>query len=463
MIRALKQGSHAFLFDPRLGKTKAALDTIAVQHHRGKVQRVVVIAPLIALDVWVGQIKEHFAVRATIKVVDESTIIRTPGRNRRGSVKFYLVNCDKFSRRGENETYRNRYLRQVERWDPDLVVLDESHRFKSAGAVRSQSLWRAIHRLRKSRGIEDGRPFVYLLTGTPNPKGYRDLFAQYRILDDRIFGTSKSGFEEDYCVFGFGRRKYTIIRYRHKKELLDKIRARATICTTDEAGLAGKQFFNPIHIKLPAEVRHAYSKLAKEFLVEIQGKILDAPNAGVRRMRLLQLTGGFTTDGEKIHNAKLASAKDFLRDLREQGESVVVYARFLPEVRALHEVCETVGYSSESITGGVPRKRRTEAISIFQRGEGKTPHALVFQADAGSLAIELTAAAEVVFYSLPDSWDTFYQCLERVRGPKQNRPVRYTFLIARGTVDMSVLAALRNKRDMHAELMRSPKSFLLGL
>lgn len=462
--RALKQGSHAFFFEPRCGKTKAALDTIAIQHHRGLVQKVVVVAPLIALDVWVGQITEHLAVPAKVLVTGETAMLYWPSskssKKQHIKLQIFLVNYDKFSRRGEDEAYRNCYLRSVERWDPDVVVLDESHRVKSAGAVRSQALWRMVNRLRRERG--DGRPWVFLLTGTPNPKGYIDLFSQFRILDDTILGTAKAGFEELYCQYGFGKRRYTIIAYRNKAKLLKKIRRRSSIVTSKQAGLDGKQFFNPIRINLPSRARESYEELAEEFLTELEdGEFLDAPNAGVRRLRLLQLTGGFTTDGREIHGAKVRALRDFLSDLREQDEPVVVYARFLAEVAACAEACRRVGYQTSTVTGGTKRRDRSEAIATFQGSSD--PRALVFQVETGSISIELSRAADVVFYSLPDSWGTFYQCLERVRGPKQKRPVRHSFIIARNTVDQSVLETLREKRDMHAEMMRHPRGFLFGL
>lgn len=339
------------------------------------------------------------------------------------------------------------------------MVLDESHRVKNSGAVRSQAIWRMVRRLREKDGE---RPWVYLMTGTPNPKSYIDIFSQYRILNDGIFGTTRQDFEDRYVVRGFGRNRFRIIRYRNKKFLLKKIRAVASVVTQDQAGLRGEEFFNPIHVSLPEKARKAYHELAEQYIAEIEGEVLEATNPAVRRLRLLQLTGGFTAEGKSLHSAKLEAAKDYLTDLFEQQEYVVVYARYLPEVASLREIGERVGYRTSVITGGVSRKDRTAAVAAFQSRKGDVPRLLVFQADTGSLAIELTAAAETLFYSLPDSWETFYQCTQRTGGPKQQRPVRHTFLIARGTVDSAVLDALRGKRDLHAEMMRSPRGFLYG-
>lgn len=462
VARAIDQGSHAFLFEPRCGKTRAVLVAIAKQHARGKVRKVVVIAPLSVLSVWEDEIRKFLTVSAVVMVTGESAWIWRPkGETAKPTLRIYLINYDKFSRRGDDEAYRNSYLETVERWDPDLFVLDESHRVKSAGAVRSQALWRAVRRARDKRGGR--RPYVYLLTGTPNPKGYIDIFSQYRILDERIFGTSKAGFEEIYCRRGYGKRKYVVVQYLNKKRLLKRIRERATIVTAEKAGLAGVETFNHIKVKLPPKIRQAYIELAEELVTMVEDQIIDAANAGVKRLRLLQLCGGFTTDGTRLHTAKLDAARDYLLDIKEQRESVVVYANYLPEVAAMADLCTKLGFVTATVHGGVRGPDRAAYRRRFQAQGRTSAHALVYQAQSGSLGIDLSAAAETFFYSTPDGWETFYQCTRRVLGPDQNRPVRHTILSASGTVDVSRLEALRGKKDMHREMMRNPRSFLMGL
>ena len=456
--RAVKQGNHAFFFEPRCGKTKAALDAVAVQHHRGQVQRVIVIAPLIALDVWVREVQTHLSVSAKVMQLGERPLYhRVNGA--RPQLQILLINYDKFSRRGEIYKYKNRFLNMVEKWGPDLMILDESHRVKSAGAVRSQALWRMVHRLREKRG---DKPWVYLLTGTPHPKSYLDIFSQFRIMDDSLFGTNKLDFEDQYIIRGFGARRFSVVGYRNKPEMLTKIRAHATIVSQTQANLKGKEFFNPLHVELPTAARRAYNELAQELIAQINGEIVEASNPAVKRLRLLQITGGFLTDHTLVHRAKVEAAHDWLTDLVQQGEHVVVYARYLGEVEQMDEVCRKLGFHTQVIRGGVSRAARGQAIAKFQRAT-TSPHALVFQVEAGALAIELTNAAEVLFYSLPDSWESFYQATQRVQGPKQTRPVRHSFILAKNTVDQGVLDALRGKKDLHKELLRNPESFLFGL
>lgn len=466
--RAVAQGSHAFLFEPRCGKTKAMLDAIAVQHHRGEVDRVCVVAPLTVMSVWEDEIRAHLSVPANVKTIGSPawnwypTNARTALKKKiheRAILKIFLINYDRFSKRGEDEAYSNEWLKTIQSWHPDLLILDESHRVASAGAIRSQSLWRMVERLRKNSPQD--KPWVYLATGTPG--AYIKLFSQYRILDQTIFGTSKANFEDDYCVYGFGPLKHTVIRYRNKNRLLKKIKARATIVNAQEVGLSNKEFFNPIRVDLPPKAKELYNELVTSFIAELEdGTTISATNAGVLRLRLLQLTGGFTTDGKQIHSAKVEAAHDYLSDLCDQRENVVGYARFIPEVLALEGAAKRAGYDVHVIRGGVKRSDRAAYVDWF-RISARRPKTLVFQVQSGALGLDLTAAAETLFFGIPDGWEAFFQGINRIKGPKQKRPVRHTFITAKGTLDLRVLDALRNKRDIHKEMMGNAHNFLLGL
>ncbi len=317
-----------------------------------------------------------------------------------------------------------------------------------------------VRRLRK-RGVE-GMPYVLLLSGTPNPKGWRDLFSQFRIMDESILGTSAAQFDAKHCIYGHGPRRYTVVQYQNVPQLLKKIRAHSITVSAEEAGLGGKQFWNSIKVDLPDAVSKIYQKFSEDMIVELEGGgEISAKNSGVRRLRCLQIAGGFLTDGTQLHGRKVQAAKDWLKVLLDQDESCIVYARFLPEVEALGEAAELVGYRVGVIQGSTPGADRRRHIAALQRGS--KPTALVFQVATGHQAIELSAAAEVVYYSVPDSWVHYWQSLNRVRGPNQSRPVRYTHILARGTVDVSAMAGLRNKEDAHQTMMRNPRRYLRGM
>jgi SNF2 family DNA or RNA helicase len=278
-------------------------------------------------------------------------------------------------------------------------------------------------------------------------------------MDESLLGTNAGDFDEEYVIRGTGRRKWTILRYNHLRKLTRIVDRNSIACTARQAGLEGKLFWQVLPVTLPQKVRDLYDELAEEYIVETEHGILDAANQGVLRLRLLQLTSGFTTAGDQIHDAKTTALRAYVENLSEQGEDVVVYCRFTAEVDSSRDLLARAGYRTQVLDGRTRRRDRGHVVHSFQSSK-RSPQALVIQHQAGSLAIELTRAAEVVFLTLPDSWVDFWQCLNRLRGPNQHRPVRVTALVARGTVDRKVLMNLRKKEDWHGDLMHDPHRFL---
>lgn len=438
-LRAARARNYALYMEPRLGKSKAALDAAGMLAVKGEVKRVLILAPLTSLSVWEDEIRLHWP--------------RIPG------VTFVLLNYDKLSRSRHGKNWVYPRIRLIERWRPDLIICDESHRLKAPGGVRTQALWRSVRRQRKAHTL--GRPYVQLLSGTPNPKSLRDLFAQYRIMDDSIFGTNAGDFDEEYVRYGTGKRQWQIVGYNNKKELMGKIRARAYFCTEKQAGadMPPQQWQN-VKVELPPKARKAYLQMAEEFIAEVEGGVITASNAGVKALRLRQITGGLLGQRDIVVQHKTRALGEILDDLQSQEQQAVVYARFLPEVDACTEVARKVGMRVAAISGSVEKQARTLQVRRFREGELDV---LVFQVQVGSLSLNLATASEVVFYSLPDGWETYFQNTQRVREMGKKTPVRYRHLVCPGTVDMRQIKGLRAKADLQAELFRSPREFLFDL
>ena len=458
-IEAVRHGNFALLMDPRTGKTKAILDAIAIQALKGKCSRVLVLTTIDGLSVWADEAEQHFPFQLRFKAIGDPTVVKIG--NSGPLVKIFAVNYDKFrSRARSSKKWEYPVIGAIEQWGPDIVVLDESHKVKRAGGVTSQAAWRSVRRMRQKR--TDGQPFVIEATGTPNPKGWQDLFAQYRVMDDTIFGTAKAQFEDRYCIYGEGNRRYTIIGYRNLRELKRKVRAHSFAISEEKAFPgAPPQLWQNLPVSLPTQARRMYEEMAEEMVADLgDGRLIQAANIGARRIRLLQITGGFTTSGEQIHDAKLQVLDSAAREYVESGSRFVVYARFLPEVAAIGRCLERAKIPHHTVSGATSRADRSRARAALLRG---SVSALVFQVATGSEAIDLASAHEILFYSLPDGWKDYWQATRRIRGPKQKHATRYRHIVARNTLDRSVLNTLQLRGDMHADLMRSPRTFLFGI
>jgi len=86
-----------------------------------------------------------------------------------------------------------------------------------------------------------------------------------------------------------------------------------------------------------------------------------------------------------------------------------------------------------------------DELKRWQAGDAPV---LAVQIDSGGVGIDLTRARYAIYYSLGFSLGSYEQSLARIHRPGQTRPVEYIHLLARGTVDEKVMAALRTRADV---------------
>jgi hypothetical protein len=83
-----------------------------------------------------------------------------------------------------------------------------------------------------------------------------------------------------------------------------------------------------------------YRRMEYELFLELKnGEVSDAKNIAVKLLRLQQITGGWIKSDEgnlhQISDDKLHSCQERLENLWNDDERVVVFCRFLPELRAI--------------------------------------------------------------------------------------------------------------------------------
>ena len=470
-LRAARQRNYAFFFEPRCGKSKAALDTAGVHALAGRVRKVLIICPAIARDVWEEQLHEHYPYEYEAQTFTDEWMSSMRDLLAVGRTQFFIASREETFRRTRDS--KGRYQRPKQEilaaYDPDMVILDESHEAQRPGGVYAQDAWRLVQRLRARHAssrdartrdrAEKPQPWVLLLSGTPNPKGWRPLFAQFRIMDPTLWGTSIAQWDERHVVYGHGRRRWTIIRYNNQKRLEDTLRRHSFSISADEAGLANKVFMQRLRYNLPAQARSMYNDMVTEFVAEWEEDVLTAKNAGVKRIRLLQILGGYTTDGAQIHDSGVQAVASYARVLYEQGESLVVYSRFTPEVVALTDALSHIGFQTWRVDGDTSNDDRRGALAALKRPP-RTPTAISAQVQALSQAVELVGAAEVAYYGVPDGWTQYFQTSRRVMGPNQKRPVRITFVTVPSSVHNVQLQSLKRKEHWHSTLMQNPRRYL---
>ncbi|GHU94775.1 hypothetical protein FACS1894208_06440 [Clostridia bacterium] len=212
-------------------------------------------------------------------------------------------------------------------------------------------------------------------------------------------------------------------------------------------------------VELEPAAAKTYRALVKDSYAELAkcdgappGEIT-ATNILTRLLRLSQLTGGFIgADGEKptqISTAKLDALSDIIDEATNNGQKLVIIARFVPEISAIKRLLEKAGIGYAAISGEI--KDRAAQVEPFQKDE--QCQVFVGQIATAGLGITLTAASTMVFYSEDHSMSNFEQTKARIHRVGQTQPCTYIYLEAKNTVDEKILKALRDKADLARTLV----------
>lgn len=429
--RAWQQGYLALLWEPGTGKTKLIVDWACALWQREKIQTIMIVCPLSVIGVWEEEFETHATVPYHFIPIDAKTKDLTIVSN---DLNVVVVNYDLAWRRKE----------LLDQLRPNMVIADESQRIKRPNARRTRFM----------TGLNRA-PYRAVLTGTPTPKSYLDLFSQWKFLHYRTFGTRVADFRHRYIVMG-GFMGKQIVGYDNVKELKQKVKKDASIVLKRTALDLPEQIYQRIPIDLEPAAQAHYDKMAYEFFLELErGDVSDAKNAAVKILRLQQITGGWIKSDEgntyQLSEQKIKTTQDLLHDLWENDEPVVVFARFIPEVQAIAQLGADAGVRTYVLRGATGRAHRDSLRRDFQAKGG--PSLFVAQIQTGGLGITLHRSHQVIFYSVTYALDDYIQACDRVHRIGQEYKVTYRHIVARSTVDVDIYAALRRKQDIMKIIM----------
>ena len=337
-----------------------------------------------------------------------------------------------------------RMEKELTTWKPDLIIADEGHKIKTHNVSASK----AMHRLGARAG------YRLLLTGTPVTNKAIDLFSQYKFLDPSVFGNSFYTFRNRYFdMTGYG--NYTpILKGNMEGELIQRMHTIAYRATKAECLDLPETTDIFRRVELEPQALRLYRQLVRDSYAELERGEVTITNVLTKLLRLSQLTGGFlgsdeSESTEQVSSAKLDVLEDLIDSTLEENRKLVIIARFVPELRAICRLLEKKSIRYSLIMGGVTN--RDEQVTQFQND----PSVPVFvgQIATAGLGITLTAASTMVFYSLDYSMSNFEQTKARIHRAGQRMPCTYIYLLAAGTVDEKVLAALKDKASLAKSLV----------
>ena len=145
--------------------------------------------------------------------------------------------------------------------------------------------------------------------------------------------------------------------------------------------------------------------------------------------------------------AKLPYVLDFLNDLLEEEEKVVVFAHHRDVIDAIVKA----GENRVALVGGMTEKQKDAAVQAFQNGPARV---FVGQIVAAGTGLTLTAARTVLFAELDWVPGNVTQAEDRCHRIGQKDTVRVFHLVAEGSIDARIVRAIVDKQQIIKEITK---------
>jgi SWI/SNF-related matrix-associated actin-dependent regulator 1 of chromatin subfamily A len=385
---------RAILADqPRVGKTlptaAAALENLPA----------LIVCPAIAKTVWEAAFSK-LAPSVSVHVVNGKK-----GASEVNSADITIINYDVLQYGVTNvDKYKT-------------LVLDECHRIKNPKAARTKAAMLAMKKI----------GHVYALSGTPIPNrpielwpvlhglgvyrgGWYDFAARYAKMWSAPWGLDTSGASNLPELKDLMRPH--VLRRKKENIFKDYKDPQVSLITFDLANDKREQAFDA-----DALVANPNALMAFEGLAEIMRE------AGMRKVK---------------------AASEFINDLLQANEPVVVFAHHKDVVAALQE--ELKEHKPVIVVGDTTRLKRDMAIEAFQAGK---TNCIIGNIAAMSEGVDLSAADTIVFVECTWSTSALEQASSRVENiNKLGIPPVIYILTIRASLDHNVLAKVLKKMNV---------------
>ena len=465
--------ARALFLEMGTGKTKIALDTAGHLFMAGKIDGLLVLAPNAVAPNWTGdEIPTHLA--DEVRPCSHLWISGKAGTKKHANAAEAILEHDGLAilvmsysgfMTDRGAAFAKKFLQKR----TCLYVLDESARIKEPKTKRAKRV------LASARYA----PYRRVLTGTPVANSPFDVYTQLRFLDSEIwkplgcsnfyaFKTRFGVFVEQRLNSGVSFKK--LVRYRDLDTLHGVVDSIGERVLKDDVldlppKLYSKRFFD-----LSKEQAKTVADLRSSLYAQLDGGAeVTTPLAIVQMIRFQQILSGYVTvdeeeierivddDGKvrtratkKIHrfpkNPRLAAFMEIVEDCPHK---LIVWARFHFDCDEICAALEKAGIPHVRFDGTVGDDDREHARVEFQKGDAKV---FVGNPACAGEGLTLHAAKTVVYYSNSFKLTDRQQSEDRAHRIGQDRPVQYVDLIANGSLDEKIVAALRDKRDVASQV-----------
>ena len=305
----------------------------------------------------------------------------------------------------------------------DCIILDEAH---SLGAFPKKS--KRADQVR--RLILSHRPYVILLSGTPTPESYSQMYHQ-------VCGIPLNPFEECKNFYHFARR-YVDVRQRKingqfindysrgMKSIIDEMKPYTLSYTQQEAGFKVETNEEICYVDICPHLKTMIKDLTTKRVLEGKEEVILADTAVKLLSKTHQMYSG-TVKFESGNSIVLCTEKaKFIKD-KFKGKKIAIFYKFTAEWDALRE---TFG------------KNICNTLEEFTT----TDKNIALQIVSGREGISLKEAEALVYYNIDFSATSYWQSRDRMTTKNRLYNKIYWIFATKG-IEKDIYNAVIKKKD----------------
>lgn len=443
---------------PGAGKTAMMYGAFAYLSSKkiAQVRQLLVVSPINAFEAWRTEYIEVFGKKRTLNYMNlRDSKYRDIGRIRTDWGKSDVIVINYEALEGKLAILNELIDEQT------MIVFDEVHRVKGIGGRRAMA---ALHLGPKAQ-------YHYVLTGTPIPNSYKDIYNFLHLLYDNeydsFFGWEVSDLENPR-VEEINDRIQPFF-WRTNKSDLKVPEAEPDKLIIVEPSERQKQLVQTIYENegnilslylrlLQASTNPAllldkieYSDLGflnDEFDLTQFNALNDEEREQARRNAYQQL------QVDTIPSAKFEKGIQLITQLVSEGKKVIVWGMFVKTMQKIKQELQRKGISVNLVYGGTPKDERVELINEFRDGDVSVmvsnPNTL-----GESISLHQTVH-DAVYFEFNFNLTFMLQSRDRIHrlGLKEDQYTRYYYLMTAGDrahggfIDQPVYRRLKEKEQI---------------
>lgn len=340
----------------------------------------------------------------------------------------------------------------------DCIICDESTAIKNFKSQRAKAVYQITD--------QSNPKYRAIITGTPVPNDYMEIFGQYRFVYPVQFGTNFYRFRDRYffpaakngnIVFKWGMKKLM------KQELLDKINHIAIRHKKEDCLDIPEHNIIEMPVDLTPRLMKKYTQMKEDFLIGMNDGIITAANVLVKRQKLNQISNGFVIDeDEKVNffedNPKWEMMEHLVEKHRAAGQKIIIWSVYTNEIRRLIEQynCLSIfGATSQWADISIESFNDPDICEMNIKGKSfENTDIIVCNSMSAGHGVNLYSASVSIHLSFDDSNERFRQANERMARPEQKNEMVTYLLYAVDTVDKMIMDSNTGKQKLTYNLFK---------